>query len=1049
MRFSLFFIVMCWSVFASAQAKDVLVIHSYHQGFFWTDDFHKGLAEELDRDGLSYRVVYLDTKRTQNAEYLERIYQLYRTKLSHEEFAAVVVSDNNALNLMKRLAPELNGTPVIFGGINNFSPQMIEGLHATGITEDIDMASNIELINRLQSTVKKVYVVTDHSVTGEAIRAQVALFLQKRPEFSGLVEQYTPDSYQELMTFAQRADLTKSLLFWAYYRDINGRVSSKEDWRQLNKKTQMPLYIVHDLGLGFGAIGGVIHSGETQGRDTGRVLLNVLANPDKPLPQVVAGAPEIKLDYQQISRWDLGAENEAAVTFLNKPKSFLVRYRDEIRTIGLLFLVMSCVIATLVYYLNRLKKSERTSRQSQLLLESIFDQSLQFMGIIDKGGVLLSSNSKLHELLYNQGYKLGTPLQSHQHWEDSARQELKEYFISSDEHQILRFEAEVWCRDRGAMVLDISLKPMPGSEEDDVQFLFEARDVTSGKLAENKLFQREANLKLYYDKQPVMMITLDGNNRIQQVNQFAEQLLGYPLDQLLGHRPREFYVDENSMIPRHILLQPQHKIRGVWRRDIEYRHANGSTIWIRENIRPLVESDQLLIVGEDITETRELSEKLEYQARYDLLTDTFNRNHFEQELQKALKEVESHMRTHAMLFLDLDQLKVLNDTAGHEAGDAAIMFSAKLLEEVLPYNAVLARMGGDEFAVLMKDCTERDAVNVCRSIISTMSENPFLWGDIRLNLTSSIGIRLIDHTAASPQMVHAQADAACHAAKEEGRNRYNLYHQDDEDLRRRHLEMECVNLVHEALANDRLELFAQRILGLDKDSEKMHFEILVRIKNIHGEYISPGIFMPASERYNIAHLIDRQVVSQTLSWLEQRPEVIEELGMCSINLSGHSMGNREFVEFLIESLRDSSIPCHKICLEITETAAMSNMKQAIKFFTRIKELGCMIALDDFGSGLSSFGYLKKLPVDIVKIDGLFVRDIAVNEMDHVMVRSINDLAKQMGKHTVAEFVENTQIIDKLIELGVNYAQGYIIGRPKPLAELVDELQKERTLEYLD
>ncbi|MEZ9471126.1 EAL domain-containing protein [Vibrio lentus] len=1040
---------MCWSTFASAQTKDVLVIHSYHQGFFWTDDFHKGLAAELDRDGLSYRVVYLDSKRSQNPEYLERVYQLYHTKLLHEEFAAVVVSDNNALNLMKRLAPDLKDTPVIFGGINNFSPEMIEGLNATGISEGIDLVGNIELIMRLQSTVKKIYIVTDHSVTGQAIRAQVDLFVRKHPEFSDLVEHYVPDSYQELVAFSQRADLGKSLLFWAYYRDANGRLSSDEDWRVLNTQTQMPLYMVHDLGLGFGAIGGVIQSGETQGRDTGRVLLNVLANPTKPLPPVVAGAPEIKLDYQQISRWDLGAENEASVTFLNKPKSFLARYRDEIRTIGLLFLAMACVIATLVYYLNRLKKSERASRKSQMLLESIFDQSLQFMGIIDKNGVLLSSNSKLHELLYNQGYKLGTPLQNHQHWEESARDILEEYFTSKETPPALRFEAEVWCRDRGVMVLEISLKSMPGNEEDDTQFLFEARDVTSRKLAENKLFQREANLKLYYDKQPVMMITLDGNNRIQQVNQFAEEVLGYPMEQLLGHRPREFYVDENAMIPRHILLQPQHKVRGVWRRDIEYRHADGSAIWIRENIRPLVESDQLLIVGEDITETHELSEKLEYQARYDLLTGTFNRNHFAQELQKALKEVESHMRTHAMLFLDLDQLKVLNDTAGHEAGDAAIMFSAKLLEDVLPYNAVLARKGGDEFAVLIKDCTERDAVNVCRSIISMMSENPFLWGDIRLNLTSSIGIRLIDHTAASPQMVHAQADAACHAAKEEGRNRYNLYHQDDEDIRRRHLEMECVNLVHEALANDRLELFAQRILGLDKDSEKMHFEILVRIKNIKGEYISPGIFMPASERYNIAHLIDRRVVSQTLAWLEHRPKVIDELGMCSINLSGHSMGNREFVEFLIESLANSSVPCHKICLEITETAAMSNMKQAIKFFTRIKELGCMIALDDFGSGLSSFGYLKKLPVDIVKIDGLFVRDIDVNEMDHVMVRSINDLAKQMGKHTVAEFVENTQIIDKLIELGVNYAQGYIIGRPKPLAELVEELQQERTSEHSD
>lgn len=204
MRFSLLLVLMCWSVFTSAQTKDVLVIHSYHQGFVWTDDFHEGLAEELDRDGLSYRVVYLDSKRTQNTEYLERIYQLYRIKLSHEEFTAVVVSDNNALNLMKRLAPELNGTPVIFGGINNFSPQMIEGLNATGITEGIDIASNVELIKRLQSTVEKIYVVTDHSVTGEAIRAQVDLFLQKRPEFSRLVEQYKPDSYQELMTFAQR-----------------------------------------------------------------------------------------------------------------------------------------------------------------------------------------------------------------------------------------------------------------------------------------------------------------------------------------------------------------------------------------------------------------------------------------------------------------------------------------------------------------------------------------------------------------------------------------------------------------------------------------------------------------------------------------------------------------------------------------------------------------------------------------------------------------------------------------------------------------------------
>ena len=282
-----------------------------------------------------------------------------------------------------------------------------------------------------------------------------------------------------------------------------------------------------------------------------------------------------------------------------------------------------------------------------------------------------------------------------------------------------------------------------------------------------------------------MMITLDEHNCVQQVNHFSELLLGYEPERLLGHRLVEFYWHSDAVTPRQVLLQPKQAMCGVWRREIEYRHADGHSVWIRENIRPLVETGHLLIVGEDITETKHLAEQLEYQARYDLLTGTYNRNQFEAELEKALIEVESYTRTHAMLYLDLDQLKVLNDTAGHEAGDMAIQFCASMLQEVLPYNAILARMGGDEFAVLLKDCTERDATSVASSIIWALSDQHFVWDDIRLNLTCSIGIRLIDHTAESPQMVHAQADTACHAAKEEGRNRFNLYCQDDEDLRRR------------------------------------------------------------------------------------------------------------------------------------------------------------------------------------------------------------------------------------------------------------------------
>nr|WP_275658461.1 EAL domain-containing protein [Vibrio sp. Isolate25] len=1028
--------------YAHAKDKDVLIVHSYHQGFFWTDAFQRGLEDVLRGEDIATRVVYLDSKRLQNPAYLEQLYKLYQTKFSQEIFTAIVVSDNNALNLMQRLAPELGDTPVVFGGINHYGPQMHSQLRATGVIEDIDIYSNVALIERIQPQVEKIYVVSDYSVTGQAVRRQVEHFLTLNSEYQPMVELLVPESYQQLIDFSASLDSKSSILFWVYYRDKQGRIATKQEWKKLSRESNAPIYMVHDLGLGNGAVGGVILNGRTQGQQTAKQLLKVLKADDQSLPKVEVATPEIKLDYQAVVKWGLGIEGEAATTLFNKPLPFAVRYEKELRIITGLVVLLSVIIIALVYYLSRLKKSESLAKESQTLLEMVFDQSYHFIGLLDAQGRSISSNSKLQELLYHQNFSVDRPIWQHQHWEDHAADKLKRYFNDRHQKQNTQFEAEIWHTEQGTMVLEMSLKPLPEMGQG-AEYLLEARDITSRKITEARLYQREANLSHYYDQQPVMMITLDEHNRIQQVNHFAEQLIGYSSDKVLGHRLREFYLHEDAVIPRQVLLQPKQAMRGVWRREIEYRHADGKPVWIRENIRPLVESGHLLIVGEDITETKQLAEQLEYQARHDLLTGTFNRNHFEMELAKSLLEVESYTRTHAMLYLDLDQLKVLNDTAGHEAGDTAIQFCASMLEEVLPYNAILARMGGDEFAVLLKDCTERDAKNVANTIIMTLSEQPFVWDEIRLNLTCSIGIRLIDHTADSPQMVHAQADTACHAAKEEGRNRFNLYCQGDADLRRREQEMECVSLVHNALANQRIELFAQQILALNQQESLMHFEILIRIRNAAGEYISPGIFMPASERYNIAQLLDKQVVTQTLDWLAANPVALANLGMCSINLSGHSMGNKEFIAFLLDTLQHSPVPCEKICLEITETAAMSNMNQAIDLFTQFKQLGCKIALDDFGSGLSSFGYLKKLPVDIVKIDGLFVRDIDVNEVDHLMVRSINDLAKQMGKKTVAEFVENSRIIDLLVELEVDYAQGYVIGKPKPLEELVDELLTDK------
>ncbi|WP_282066895.1 ABC transporter substrate binding protein [Vibrio rotiferianus] len=1043
MQVLLIFIAICWSSVAIAQEQKVLVVHSYHQGFFWTDSIQRGIAQQVADRSLDMRVLYLDSKRNQSPTFFQQLDSLYRTKLSKERFDAIVVSDNNALALMQRLALVIKDTPVIFSGINNYHASLHQNLNATGVIEDIDLAANLELIERLHPKFQQILIVSDHSVTGAALRAQVADFLEQTPKYRHKVAHLVPDTIDELKQQVSELTQDNVVLFWTYYRDKYRIVSSDRDWREVNQASNAPLFMVHDVGLGHGAVGGVIQSGYRQGFEAAQLLEQVLDNPKAPLPSVIKSESEIKLDYQSVVRWGLGVEQEPTAVFLNKPMPFSQRFAKEIKVFGSVFVLMSIVILLLSYYLQRIRRSEASAREAQTILESVFDQSMQYMGILDQHGLLKSGNDRLQSLLYHQDLRLDRPLWHHKHWSADARQKISEFF-QNHHRQVTTFEADIWSKEHGAMVLEVSLKPFSQKVGNENQYLFEARDITSRKLMEDKLYQREASLRNYYEQQPVMMVTLDSNNCIQEVNRFAQQLLGYqPLD-MLGHRLREFYSDDKALFPRQVLLQPNHVVHGVWRREIEYVHADGHSVWVRENIRPLRDSDQLLIVGEDISETKKLAKQLEYQARYDLLTDTYNRNHFELELQTALREVESHRRVHAMLYLDLDQLKVLNDTAGHDAGDAAIQFCASMLEEVLPYSAILARMGGDEFAVLLKDCGEHGAIMIAKSIISTLSKQPFIWEDIRLHMSCSVGIRVIDHTAETPQMVHAQADSACHVAKELGRNRYNLFSHDNEEVQQRQREMQSVNLVHDALAGQRLELFAQRILCLQHEDSKMNFEILVRIRNSQGEYISPGIFMPASERYNIAHWIDKQVVNQTLEWFEQRPEKVKNLGRCSINLSGHSMGNQEFIDFLLERLETSSMPCDKICLEITETAAMRNLDQAIAFFTKVKALGCMIALDDFGSGLSSFGYLKKLPVDIVKIDGLFVKDMDKNETDRVMVRSINDLAKQMGKVTVAEFVENSQIIDHLLELGVDYGQGYVIGHPKPLAQLVEELEQERS-----
>lgn len=729
------------------------------------------------------------------------------------------------------------------------------------------------------------------------------------------------------------------------------------------------------------------------------------------------------------------------ISISNNPKSLWMGHENEILMFVIYSAVFGTIIILLLKHLKRVSLSEKQSRQSQYLLETIYDVSHQHMAILDSEGRILSSNQTLQELVYDPLFNRDDPIWEYSGWAKTGKIKMEQGFIEACQKGIVRFEGEVSHSNIGPAVFDITLKKLPDFIGDGEQYLFEAKDMTARKLTERRLVESESSLRNYYELQPVMMVTLDEHNCIQAVNQFTSQLLGYETKAMLGHKLKEFYFEPNELSARQVLLQPKQGQALVWRREIRYLTPDNRIVWIRENIRQIVETKQLLIVGEDISETHLLAEKLDYQAHYDTLTSLYNRNHFEQELIIALQEVKGSLRSHIMFYLDLDQFKLINDTVGHEAGDAAIVYSAELLSQLIQQDrGILARIGGDEFAVLLRDCDESEIHNVSQCILKAFNSSEFIWKGIHLNLNCSIGIRMIDYTASSPQMVHAQADTACNLAKEEGRNRAHLYRVDDENVRRRELEMECVNQVYDALANGRVDLYAQQILDIsDKPIHKMNLEILVRLRDKNNQLMSPGIFMPAIERYNLAHLIDREVFQKTLSWFEKNPNAVANLGRCSINLSGQSMGDKDFIDFLMDLLQNTSVPRDKICIEITETAAVGNMREATLFFTRLKELGCMIALDDFGSGLSSFAYLKTLPLDIVKIDGCFVRDMHEDEMDYILVKSINDLVKKMGKKTVAEFVENEAILACLKELKIDYAQGYLICAPTPLEALIERL----------
>ena len=563
-------------------------------------------------------------------------------------------------------------------------------------------------------------------------------------------------------------------------------------------------------------------------------------------------------------------------------------------------------------------------------------------------------------------------------------------------------------------------------------------DITDRKVAETRIFEEKERAQVTLQSIGDGVITTDAEGRIDYINPVASDLTGWDMRSARGRPVTEIMTIinehtraavENPVVSclkeGRVISLAQNSI--LITRKGEEISIQDSAAPIRDRIGNIIGS---VMVFHDTSNESRLFRQLSYQASHDALTGLINRHEFENRVMLSLDRLRGDTEsTHALLYIDLDQFKVVNDTFGHAAGDELLRQLSELIQKRIRSTDELARLGGDEFGILLEHCSENRAMDVAEEIRDSIEGYRFEWQDSFTSIRCSIGVVMVTAEAEDVGSVISSADVACYSAKDMGRNQVHLYQDSDASLR--HEEMKWVSRITSAVEEDRLELYFQPIIGIGKTNgeERGHYELLLRMRNEEGEIISPDQFIPAAERYNLMSTLDRWVIHKALSELADRKSEGEAGYTLAINLSGTSLSEDRFLSFVMDELKRQNLPRGAICFEITETAAISNLARVVHFMQSLKELGCLFSLDDFGSGLSSFTYLKNLPVDYLKIDGQFIRNVVDDTVDESMVKAIREVGHAMGIETIAERVETKQVLDKLGALGVGFAQGYYIARP--------------------
>lgn len=680
---------------------------------------------------------------------------------------------------------------------------------------------------------------------------------------------------------------------------------------------------------------------------------------------------------------------------------------------------------------------EQRLRTSEARYRGLFENVIDGVYIASRDGELIAANPALVEMLgYDSVEELKAVGRTTMLYVNPIDRERVFARLEAD-GLVKNFECRLRRKDGSEIVVLENSRAVLDDDGKVIAHEGTITDITDRKHAETRIFEEKERAQVTLQSIGDGVVTTDASGCVDYINPVAQDLTGWDMRSARGKTVDEIMtiVNEHTRITvenpvtrclkdGRVITLAEHSI--LINRSGDEIPIQDSAAPIRDRIGNIIGS---VMVFHDTSKESRLFRQLSYQASHDSLTGLINRSEFENHIVVALDNLKNNPGdSHSLLYIDLDQFKVVNDTFGHTAGDELLRQLTELVQKNIRTGDVFSRLGGDEFGILLERCSERRALEVAEDIRGAVEGYRFDWQDSFTTIRCSIGVVMLsaDTDVAN---VMSSADVACYSAKDMGRNQVHLY--EDSDASLRHEEMKWVSRITSAVEEERLELFFQPIIGIGKrnGTSRGHYELLLRMRDEGGALVSPNQFIPAAERYNLMSTLDRWVVHKALSELADRDSKDDARYTIAINLSGTSLSEDRFLEFVTEELKRHNLPNGAVCFEITETAAISNLSRVVHFMQVLKKLGCKFSLDDFGSGLSSFTYLKNLPVDYLKIDGQFIANVVDDSVDESMVKAISDVGHAMGIETIAERVETKRVLDKLGTLGVEFAQGYYIARP--------------------